>query len=78
MFFASTASSGGLHEELAERHRIFHRLHENFRHPESVRLARDSLANVATGKVDEVVKERVAKKAKGNVEEEEDTPMANA
>jgi hypothetical protein len=63
MFFASTTSGRALHEKVSERNRIFHRLHENFRY---------------SGKVDEVMEERVAKKAKGNVEEEEDTPMADA
>ncbi|KAI9763099.1 MAG: hypothetical protein M1840_000911 [Geoglossum simile] len=77
MFFASTASSGSLHEELAERNRIFHRLHENFRYPESVSLTRDSVAKVA-GKVGGEVVERVANQEKGNVEGEEDTPMADA
>ena len=78
MFFASTAPGRALHEELAEKNRVFHRLHEDFRHPKSVSLIGGSIAKTTIGKVDEAMEERIAKRAKGNVGEEEDISMADA
>jgi len=45
MFFASTVSSGRLHDELAGRNRIFHRLHRRYRY--------SSPAGVTEGNVEE-------------------------